>query len=237
MEVEDSHCIYIGSVEKYLGNQRVGSSSEKSKNRKTMVTTMEKDVGEGMLIMTKTIANWIRKHELSKRKRNELGQGIVSLINGTSNKSSKRKRNDVGRRRGILSNKKKRKRNYVSVEQDKLLSKRKRNDVEEEEDKLSKRNDVGRKRNNVGKGDDEEAKGSTVNLSKLLFDEDKSSRNDVGKCFLGETKDDEEAKEKIIRIGDTVNLSHLLFSKNRDYLITCNHQNTTSKLVCYAYPT
>ncbi|KAK1358683.1 hypothetical protein POM88_043157 [Heracleum sosnowskyi] len=38
------------------------------------------------------------------------------------------------------------------------------------------------------------------------------------------------AKETIIRIGDTVNLSDLLFTKNRNYLIPCNHQNTNKQV-------
>lgn len=39
------------------------------------------------------------------------------------------------------------------------------------------------------------------------------------------------AKESIIRIGDTVNLSQLLFTQDRDYLITCNKHSTNNKLV------
>ncbi|KAK1358695.1 hypothetical protein POM88_043169 [Heracleum sosnowskyi] len=125
-------------------------------------------------------------------------------INGTPNKSLKRKRNDVAK--WILSNTRKRKRNYVNVEQEQLVSNRKRNDT--------------------AKGFPGETKDELVNLSNHLFDEDKLLRNDVGKCFPEES----ETEKTYIQIGDTVNLSDLLFTKNRDYLITGNHQNT-NKLV------
>lgn len=176
-------------------------------------TTEKKDVGEGMLITIGKITNWISTHELSKRKSNESGQGILSLlkkkrkINGTSNISSKKKRNDE-----ILSdNNKNRNMNYVYVKQDKLLSKRKRNDDVEEEDNSSKRR---RKRNDAAKASINRICG-TVNLSHL-FGEDKLSRNNnVRKC-----KDDEEAEN-----------NDLLCTKYRKYLITCNHENTNKLII------
>ncbi|KAK1358682.1 hypothetical protein POM88_043156 [Heracleum sosnowskyi] len=70
--------------------------------------------------------------------------------------------------------------------------------------------------------------GDTDDLSHLLLGvvEDKSSL--VGKCFQEEIKcfqEDDEAKETFIQIGDKVDLSDLLFTKYRDYLITCSHQD------------
>ncbi|KAK1358697.1 hypothetical protein POM88_043171 [Heracleum sosnowskyi] len=81
--------------------------------------------------------------------------------------------------------------------------------------------------------------GDTDDLSHLLLGvvEDKSSLMgkcfQEDKCFQEETKDkrfqedtkDDEAKETFIQIGDKVDLSDLLFTEYRDYLITCSHQD------------
>ncbi|KAL8096971.1 putative nucleoredoxin 1 isoform X1 [Apium graveolens] len=69
-----------------------------------------------------------------------------------------------------------------------------------------------------------------IEENKLLSKRERGNDLEEDKLSNKRKRNHKEAKESVLQTGDIINLSHLLFTKDRDYLITCHHRNT-NKLV------